>query len=455
MPVTATHFSDRRLALADLQPGIPALFFSGTPQSRNFSANLYPFRASSHYLYFGAPPIPDAFLLVLNGEATLFVDLPDAREAVWTGEPYQAEQLLNDYGFEAVRPLAELESTLDELQREEVVSLPLPSLASNAAIEKVLGRTPDLEGDFDSDLAQAMVELRLCHDSAAIDALRRAAAATVEAHRAVYGQVRSGVGESEVLSRMMACVIGAGRGVSFEPIVSVHGEVLHNPFYNHKLAAGDLLVVDFGAELANGWAGDVTRTYPVDGNFTPEQKAAYELVLAAQARAIEKVAPGVHYRDVHLAACQVMAEGLVELGLLKGNPTDLVERGAHALFFPHGIGHLLGLDVHDMEDLGDLAGYEYGQTRSQQFGLCYLRLARPLQPGMLVTIEPGFYWIPQLLESSERLEPFKDCLDLERVAQFRGVRGIRIEDELLVTEDGHENLTAELAKSADEVAAKA
>ncbi|MGE0488200.1 MAG: aminopeptidase P family protein [Vulcanimicrobiota bacterium] len=453
--MTATHFSNRRLALADLQPGIPALFFSGVPQSRNFPANLYPFRANSHYLYFGAPAIPNAFMLVLNGEATLFVDLPDVDEAVWTGEPYRAEQLKSQYGLEAVKPLAELEAALDELQREEVVSLPLASVASNAAIEKVLGRTPDLDGDFDSDLAQAMVELRLCHDQAAIDGLRRAAEATVEAHRTVYGQVRSGVSESQILSGLMASVIAAGGGVSFEPIVSVHGEVLHNPFYTNKLAPHDLLVVDFGAELASGWAGDVTRTYPVDGQFTPEQRAAYELVLAAQAKAIEMVAPGVSYRDVHLAACGVMAEGLVDMGLLKGQPAELVERGAHALFFPHGIGHLLGLDVHDMEDLGDLAGYEYGDSRNQQFGLCYLRLARPLQPGMLVTVEPGFYWIPQLLESAERTEPFKDCLDMDKVARFRGVRGIRIEDELLVTEEGHENLTAALAKAADEVAAKA
>ncbi len=452
--MNAKTFQDRRLALADLLPGIPALFYSGLAQSRNSPHNVYPFRPSSHYLYFGGPSEPNAFLLVLNGEGWLFLDLPGPEQAVWTGQRWTAESLTETFGLQRVSSLSELSSTLVELQREEVLALPMANASSALELERVLERKPDLGGDFDSDLAQAVVHLRLHHDAGALEGLRLAAEVTVSAHRSLYGRIVPGTRESELMSNLLKTVLSRGMGASFEPIVSVHGEVLHNPHYTNQLGESDLLVVDFGAETSHGWAGDVTRTYPVGGDFTTEQRQAYELVLRAQREAIAMVRPGVLYKDVHLKACQVMAEGLVELGLLKGKPQELVERGAHALFFPHGVGHLLGLDVHDMEDLGDLAGYEEGEERSEQFGLCYLRLQRELEPGMAVTIEPGFYWIPQLLEG-ERVEPFRDCLDREAMERFRHVRGIRIEDEVLVTEGGHEVLTEGLAKDPDEVAALA
>jgi Xaa-Pro aminopeptidase len=224
----------------------------------------------------------------------------------------------------------------------------------------------------------------------------------------------------------------------------VHGEVLHNNHYSHSLQSGDLLLADVGAETETGWASDITRTAPVSGKFSPTQRDLYEVVLTAHDACIEKIYPGVEYRDIHLLAATTIAAGLVDLGILHGQPEDLVAMDAHALFFPHGVGHLLGLDVHDMEDLGDLAGYELGRTRSDRFGLSYLRLDRPLQTGMLVTIEPGFYQVPAILQDPERRSKYRDVVNWDRLAQFADVRGIRIEDDVLVTEAGAEVLTGAL-----------
>jgi Xaa-Pro aminopeptidase len=249
--------------------------------------------------------------------------------------------------------------------------------------------------------------------------------------------------EGVIISHNMTC--------SYNSIVTIHGEVLHNNHYHQPLQQGDLLLADVGAETSMGWAADVTRTWPVSGKFSSTQREIYNLVLAAHDACIEKIRPGVEYRDIHLLACAVIAEGLLDLGILRGEVSDLVEMDAHALFFPHGIGHLLGLDVHDMEDLGDLAGYEEGRSRSDRFGLCYLRLNRVLQPGMLVTIEPGFYQVPAILNDAVLRLKYQGVVNWERLAQFADVRGIRIEDDVLVTQEGREVLTAELPTGVEEI----
>ena len=189
----------------------------------------------------------------------------------------------------------------------------------------------------------------------------------------------------------------------------------------------------------------------MSGKFSPTQRSLYDVVLAAHDACIAAVRPGVEYRDLHLLAARTIAAGLIDLGILRGQVEDLVEQDAHALFFPHGVGHILGLDVHDMEDLGDLAGYEAGRTRSDRFGLNYLRLDRPLQAGMVVTIEPGFYQVPALLHDPERRSKYQDLVDWDRLAQFADVRGIRIEDDVLVTETGAEVLTAALPTAAEAI----
>ena len=238
---------------------------------------------------------------------------------------------------------------------------------------------------------------------------------------------------------------------AYNSIVTVNGEVLHNETYNNQLKSGDLLLADVGAETPLGWASDITRTWPVSGHFSSSQRDIYDIVLAAHDACIEGIKPGVEYRDIHLLGAKIIAEGLVNLGILKGDLEHLVDKDAHAIFFPHGLGHLLGLDVHDMEDLGDLAGYEEGRTRSERFGLGYLRLDRPLKVGMVVTIEPGFYQVPAILNNPKFQEKYQNDVNWEKLKQFSDVRGIRIEDDILVTETGAEILTKNLPTKAIDI----
>jgi Xaa-Pro aminopeptidase len=258
---------------------------------------------------------------------------------------------------------------------------------------------------------------------------------------------RPGVREHTVRAAMEAALLDRGMTVAYGSIVTVHGEVLHNETHHHVLGQRDLLLADVGAETASGWAGDVTRTWPVSGRYSATQRDLYEVVLAAQRTTIAAVRPGVRYRDLHLLAARTLATGLTALGILRGDPEELVADGVVYLLFPHGIGHLLGLDVHDMEDLGDRAGYLPGRTRAPDFGIRYLRLDRDLQPGMAVTIEPGIYIVPGILGDSKLIERARGRLDRARLDQFSDVRGIRIEDDVLVTPEGHEVLTAEIPKT--------
>lgn len=444
------HFSNRRLLLADLLPGIPVLLASGCDRYRNYQAHTFPFRASSHYLFFGGPNKADHLLLLLNGEATLYRPALDADDEVWHGPSESVADLQERYDFQAVKTLEDLPDDLSTLGLDEVLSLPSPDAKTNEILKGFLGRVPDLDADPDVDLVDAMMELRRSQDEAGQAAVRESVLASVDLQRAVLGECAPGATERQlrgVFDRKLAC---HGWSASFQPIISVAGEVLHNPYYQNVLADGDLLLVDCGAELEHGYAGDLTRTVPVNGVWSESQKAIYDIVDKARATAISLIEPGVHFRALHRAASLVIAEGLVGLGILKGDPEALVERGAHALFFCHGLGHLVGLDVHDMEDFGDRIGYGEGEERSTQFGLSNLRLSRELEAGMIITIEPGYYRIPALLDGPVG-QSFADCLDREVLAGYQDVRGIRIEDVILVTDTGHENLSESLPTDSDEV----
>lgn len=439
-------FTQRRARLAEALGDRPALIAAGRALPRNYLANTYAFRASSHFLYLVGLPLPGAYLFVDGDAATLFLEPSAADDELWHG-PTPSLRAIADATGVGARPVTELPSVLG---KRAVATLPLPSHEGSRALEDLLGRpvAPGvLEGD-DAHLADAMVSVRLRHDAAAVRQLKRAASATEAAHRAGMRATKPGLREHAVCAAMERELIARGMGTSYQPIVTVHGEVLHNHSHHREIKDGDLLLADVGAESEGGFAGDVTRTWPVSGRFTSSQRAIYEVVLAAERAAIEAVRPGARYRDIHLRAARVMADGLVELGILRGDPAELVEEGAHAIFFPHGVGHLLGLDVHDMEDLGDRAGYAPGRERSAQFGLSYLRLDRDLEPGMAVTIEPGFYAIPALLgPSSPVAELVARRVNREGLERFGDVRGIRIEDDVLVTNEGHEVLSANIPRS--------
>lgn len=437
-PTLPETLRQRRQRLAE-QIDFPALLWSGAPAPRNFRANAYPFRASSHFLYFAGLPLENAAIWLEAGRLELYVNPSTPADALWHGAMPTLDELAVQIGADAVHPLSELPTQLGE-----IATIPLPQANSP--------RKAELTGK-NRELALAIGQVRLCHDLAGLAEMRHAAAVTVQAHMAGMRATPQAQTEAQVRAAMEAVLTGANMSPAYNSIITVHGEVLHNHVYHHPLQPSDLLLADLGAETAQGWAADVTRTWPVSGRFSPSQRAIYDLVLGTHDACIAMIRPGVEYREVHLQAAQVLAEGLVDLGILRGQPTELVERDAHALFFPHGIGHLLGLDVHDMEDLGDLVGYAPGRERSHRFGLCYLRLDRPLEADMVVTIEPGFYQVPALLTNPTQRDKYQDCVDWERLAEFADVRGIRIEDDVWVTATGAEVLTAALPTAAAEIEA--
>jgi Xaa-Pro aminopeptidase len=440
----APALENRRNRLGARLGNHPALIPSGIARPRNYAANQFPFRAVSHFLYLFGLPLRGAFGH-WNGESwSVFAPAPEPDGALWHGAEPSLDELARALGCR-VRPLDELPRAL----RGQTATLPAPDLETNQTLFELLGR-PIARGSFaavDEPLADAIIELRLRHDEAAIAELRAAADATAAAHAAGMVATRPGLRESAVRAAMEAALIARGMTVAYGSIVTVHGEVLHNEVHHHVLGPRDLLLADVGAETAAGWAGDVTRTWPVSGSYSATQRDLYDVVLEAQLRTIRAVRPGLRYRDLHILAATAMAEGLVALGILRGDPAELVADGVAYLLFPHGIGHLLGLDVHDMEDLGDRAGYAPGRKRATEFGLRYLRLDRDLSPGMAVTIEPGLYLVPAILNDPTLSARAGDRLDRRRLAAFDDVRGIRIEDDVLVTATGSEVLTAAIPKT--------
>ncbi|WP_448560994.1 aminopeptidase P family protein [Trichothermofontia sp.] len=438
-PDLATTLRQRRQRLATHFPD-PVVLWSGQAPARNFPANRYPFRASSHFLYFAGLPLERAAIRLEDGCLSLYWDEPSPAEALWHGPVPSRAALATQIGADAAFPLSALRAT-------DAATIALTDATTRAeqaaALDRPLVPAPAATGR-DRDLAHAIVRLRLCHDAAALSELRKASDVSVQAQRAGMRATATATTEAEVRAAIEQVMTAHRMLPAYRSIVTVHGEVLHNEHSPHALQVGDLLLADAGAETAMGWAADITRTWPVSGKFSPTQREVYEVVLAAHDACIAAIRPGVEFRALHELACRTIAAGLVALGILRGQPDSLVAQDIHARFFPHGLGHLLGLDVHDMEDLGDLAGYALGRQRSDRFGLSFLRLDRPLQAGMVVTIEPGFYQIPALLHDRQWGEQFSGVINWARLAQFKDVRGIRIEDDVWVTETGSEVLTAAL-----------
>jgi len=429
----------------------PVILWSGRSSPRNFPHNVFPFRTSSHFLYFAGLPLENAAIKLYSGKLELFVDDSTADDALWHGVTPQRDTLAQWIAAVAAYPLRELET-----QTGGAATIPAQDAMTRELQSHLLRRSEttfaaDALQGIDRDLAQAIATLRLTHDPAALVEMQQAANVTVEAHLAGMQATFQAKTEAQIRAAMEQVIIAHNMAPAYSSIVTVKGEVLHNSHYHNDLHPGDLLLADVGAEAPSGWAADVTRTWPVSGSFSPTQRDIYQVVLAAHDACIAKLYPGIEYRDIHLLAATVLAEGLVDLGILRGRAADLVATDAHALFFPHGVGHLLGLDVHDMEDLGDLAGYAPGRTRSDRFGLNFLRLDRPLKPGMLVTIEPGFYQVPAILQDPQRRSKYQEVVDWERLTQFADVRGIRIEDDVLVMEEGCKVLTAALPAEATAV----
>lgn len=429
----------------------PLIFASGSARPRNYPHNTYPFRAESHFLYFVGRQIEGAAVVLEGGRWTLFAPPPDPGARLWHGPEPTFADLEAELGL-PVLPISELPAL------PGAATLPPQDPAAAAFLSEHLGRAvrPGSGAALsspDAELADAVIGLRLVHDAGAIDQLRQAAEVTVQAHVAGMRLTRAGLREAAVSAAMQNVIAAAGMGLSYGPIVTVHGEVLHARRSDNILGSGDLLLADVGAETPEGWAADVTRTWPVSGRFSATQRDIYAAVLEARSAALARVRPGARYRDVHLASQRALLRCLLDLKIFRGSLDALEAAHAAALFYPHGVGHLLGLDVHDMEDLGDRAGYASERRRTSDPSCRFLRLDRDLQPGMAVTIEPGFYQIPDLLAGIDPDGLLSRALDRQRLEAFADVRGIRVEDDVLVTDAGYEVLTEALPRTVEGIEA--
>jgi Xaa-Pro aminopeptidase/Xaa-Pro dipeptidase len=324
------------------------------------------------------------------------------------------------------------------IQLAELLDLPVQAIATRAS----------------APLIRAIIAQREIKAPEEIAEMETALAVTAEMHALAMRLARPNVMEHVVSGAVEGVARAADLNLAYPVILSARGEVLHNDRHDQRLEGGDLIVHDSGAASHLGYASDITRTLPVGGRFGTRQRVCYDLVLQAQLAAIEAYRPGTHYLSVHKLAARVLAEGMISEGVFYGDPEEIVESGAYALIFQTGVGHQIGLDVHDMEALGeDYVGYDDTARRSDLFGLRNLRMAKPLHPGMVVTVEPGLYFIPALIDRWESERRYSGLIDYARVREFLPVRGIRIEDDVLISDRGHLVLGPGIPKTAHEMEA--
>jgi Xaa-Pro aminopeptidase len=452
----------RRRRFLEMLPH-PALLFAGGERPRSSPFHTYPYRADNNFLLFFDRPEPGSAALFDPGGNTVTLFLPErsVETATWSGELPSLDAVRESEGVDSVIAVEKMGMALPGLLRgRAVLSLAVADPNSTRMASSMSGLDlvyDDPERIGPPELVDALATLRLRKEPEDIAEIRLAAEVTREAHLAVLEATRPGATERDLAARMEEIYLRHGCANAYGTILSVRGEILHNPHHEGVLQKGDLLLIDSAAEVPSGYGADVTRTWPVSGRFEQEARDIYEIVLAAQKTAISLVRPGARFCDVHFGAARVIAEGLSTLGLLKGDPASLVHRGAHALFSPHGIGHLLGLETHDLRTFGDRILYGSGRRRSEEFGTNMLRMDLDLEPGMVVTIEPGLYFVPAILRRSEFREKFGDAVDFELAERYlkrnggRGFGGIRIEDNVVVNPGGCENLTSSIPKEVAEI----
>lgn len=456
--ISPDTFDARRVALADaVGTGLVVLLGNeGAPM--NYAANLYPFRQDGSFRYYTGLDAPGLAVTVdaETGRATLYGRDATLEDRVWDGDvPTLAERAASAgiQGTAAHDGLAEAVANARR-QGRAVHVLPPYRADQRLRLAELLGVAPADVRPSDV-LTDAVIAQRLVKSDDEVAEIERAVALADEVHRTAMALAQPGRSEREVVAQMEAVALGRGAYLSFPPIVTVRGEVPHHRAGDHVLEAGDLLLHDAGCVASrSGYASDITRVSPVGGTFSDRQRAVYELVLQAQEACIAACAPGVSFRDVHDLASTTLAAGLVDLGLLRGDADEIVAAGAHAAFFHHGLGHPMGLDVHDLEGLGeDRVGYAGEATRSDQFGTRYLRFARALQPGHVMTVEPGLYFNAVLIETWADEGRFAEFVDYDEARRWVGFGGVRLEDDLLITDEGYRVLGPPIPKAPDEVEA--
>jgi len=450
-PLFPSHiYQERRNKLSVAFSHGVALFLSNGESSRNYPANTYHYRQDSNFLYFFGLSLPNIVGIIdfERNKSILFGDDFTIDDIIWMGDQPKLSELATIIAVDEVRPLAELSSFL---KRKQVHFTPPYRAENKLELARLLGKsleelTPSVE------LIKGIVALREIKSPEEIIQMVEANEIGVFMHTTVMKYCRPEATERELFGIAEGIALGMGNGTSFPIILSQNGQTLHNHDHSLTLEKGRLLVMDAGAENVMNYCSDHTRTLPVSGTFTTKQKEIYEAVYQANMAAIANCKPGIQNLENHKIAVTILTEGLQKIGLMKGNIEESVALGAHALFMPHGLGHQIGLDVHDMEDLGEnYVGYDDTIQRSDIFGWRSLRMAKTLRPGHVLTIEPGIYFIPHLIDIWKKEKKFEAFINYDKVETYKDFGGIRIEDSVLITEEGHRVLGTHLPKSVDEI----
>jgi Xaa-Pro aminopeptidase len=452
-----TTYLQRRKLLKKQVPSGLLLFFGNEESSMNYQGNAYHFRQDSTFLYFFGLDSPGLAAIVDVDENVdlLFGDDIGLEDIIWMGELPKLKDRASQVGVRHCAP----KKAFGEYVAKAVAAgrkvrfLPPYRSDTAVAISTLLGLPlGEVKAEACGDFIKAVVDQRLIKSKEEVREIESAIEVSAEMYRAAMKLARPGRFEREVVGAMEGIVNALGCKMAFPPIVTINGQTLHMHSHANELRKGRMLVMDAGAESWLHYASDITRTVPVGGKFSQRQKDIYEIVLEGQETAIRSIKPGVMYKEIHLKTARTMASGLKDLGLMKGSVDDAVAQGAHAMFFPHGLGHNMGLDVHDMEDLGENhVGYDKTVQRSSQFGLAYLRMARELRPGHVLTVEPGLYFIPALVTLWKKEKKHRDFIVYDKAETFLDFGGVRIEDNVLVTEKGRRVLGTPIPKTVAEI----
>jgi Xaa-Pro aminopeptidase len=451
MMFTPEIYTQRRDHLQrQLNSGI-VLLLGNQDSSMNFADNVYPFRQDSTFLYYIGLDEPGLFAVMDMdaGTTRILGDDVTVEQLVWTGRQPTLKEKCESIGTVSCAATSDLSRIIETAQRQKrsIHVLPTYRPEHQQVLQSLLGKVFPSE-----DLIRAVVGQRSVKASQEVQEIESALDMTHDMFIMAMQQTEPGKIEREVVGAITGRVNARGLKPAFPMIFSIRGEILHNPTYNNTMKTGDIVVYDAGAESALHYASDITRTIPVSGRFTDRQKEIYQIVLTALKKAIAAVTPGVEFRSVHRLAAVELLSGLKQLGVVKGDVEEAVEANVHTLFFPCGVGHMMGLDVHDMEPLGeDYIGYTDTIKRNPAFGWRSLRLAKALEPGYVITVEPGIYFIPELIDRRRADNEFVDFVDYHALEAYRDFGGVRIEEDLLVTKDGHRILGKPIPKTIDDV----
>ncbi len=446
----------RRSALASrFERGL--LVLPGNNESpMNYADNCYGFRQDSTFLYYFGLDQPEvaAVIDVDAGTATVFGDELTIDHIVWMGDLPTIAARAERVGVSDTRPLSDVTRMVAEARAagRDVRYLPPYRADTTLWLADLMGVAPAaVTAGASTELVRAVVDQRNFKSDEEVAEIERAVETSVAMHEAAIRMARPGMTEADIAAQVGRIAEAAGGRTSFPIIATIHGETLHSHVHVNTLSDGDLFLLDAGAETAMGYAGDLSSTFPVAPRFSERQRTIYKLQLAAQVAGVDALAPGVPFREAHFASSRVIFDGLKDLGIMKGDTDEALAAGAHAMVFPCGVGHMMGLDVHDMENLGELwVGYD-GEPKSTQFGLKSLRLARELKPGFVVTVEPGIYFIPQLMDLWRSEGRGADFIDFDELDKWRDFGGVRNEEDFLITSEGARRLGPHKPQTVEEI----